>query len=193
MARRVAGLHRRWSIEGDNARKRAMDIARDLTRIAQQEERLRFERFDAGVAWQIGSWLRNTAVSRGQSIAIDIALNGAPLFYCALVGATPNNAEWIRRKKNVLARFHKSTYAVGLEYTRNETTLEARTGAPLQDFVTAGGCFPIRIRGCEAVLGSITVSGLPEREDHELVVRCLAEHLGIDPESLALDPPAAKT
>ena len=171
-----------------------MDIAKDLARIALQEERLRFERFDAGVAWQIGSWLHNTAASRGQSIAIDITLNTAPLFYCALVGATPNNAEWIRRKKNVLARFHKSTYAVGLEYTRNETTLEARTGAPLADFVTAGGCFPIRVRGSEAVLGSITVSGLPERDDHELVVRCLAEHLGLDPASVALDAPApAKT
>src|SRR5262245_2954456 len=93
---------------------RPMDISKDLARIALQEERLRFERFDAGIAWQIGSWLRNTAVSRGQSIAIDITLNGAPLFYCVLVGATPNNGEWIRRKKNVLARFHKSTYAVGL-------------------------------------------------------------------------------
>lgn len=166
-----------------------MDIANDLARIALQEERLRFDRFDAGVAWQIGSWLRNTAVARGQSIAIDIVLNGAPLFYCALVGATPNNAEWIRRKKNVMSRFHKSTYAVGLEYTRNETTLEVRTGAPLADFATAGGCFPIRIKGSEAVLGSITVSGLPEREDHELVVQALAEHLGLDPASLALDAP----
>jgi uncharacterized protein (UPF0303 family) len=170
-----------------------MDFARDLARIALQEERLRFERFDAGVAWQIGSWLRNAALSNGKSVAIDITLNGALLFYCAMTGATPNNAEWIRRKKNVLGRFHKSTYAVGLEYTRNETTLEARTGAPLQDFVTAGGCFPIRIRGSEAVLGSITVSGLPEREDHELVVRCLAEHLGIDAESVALEAPTAKS
>jgi len=32
-----------------------MDIAKDLARIALQEERLRFERFDAGIAWQIGS------------------------------------------------------------------------------------------------------------------------------------------
>jgi uncharacterized protein (UPF0303 family) len=166
-----------------------MDFARDLARIALQEEKLRFERFDAGVAWQIGSWLRDAAAAKNQSLAIDITLAGAPLFYCALPGATPNNAEWIRRKKNVLYRFHKSTYAVGLEYTRNETTLEARTGAPLADFVTAGGCFPIRMRGSDAVLGSITVSGLPEREDHELVVRCIAQHLGLDIESLALDPP----
>jgi len=167
-----------------------MDIGKDLERIALQEERLQFEAFDAGTAWKIGSWLRNTALGQGRSIAVDVTLAGALLFYNALPGATPNNAEWIRRKKNVVSRFHKSSYAIGLEYQRQNTTLEARTGAPLVDFVTAGGCFPIRIRGSAAVLGTITVSGLPEREDHELVVRAIAEHLGLDAASLALDPPA---
>ena len=165
-----------------------MDIARDLARIALQEERLQFERFDADVAWTIGSWLRNTAAAQNQSIAIDITLAQAPLFYHAMRGATPNNAEWIRRKKNVMSRFHKSTYAVGLEYQRSNSTLEARTGAPLVDFVTDGGCFQIRIMCSAAVLGSITVSGLPERQDHELVVRAIAEHIGADLAGLALDP-----
>jgi uncharacterized protein (UPF0303 family) len=164
-----------------------MDFARDLARIAIQEERLQFDRFDAAVAWEIGRWLRDTAAEKGQSIAIDITLAGAPLFYCALPGATPNNAEWIRRKKNVVARFHKSSYAVGLGYQQSNSTLEQRTGAPLADFVTAGGCFPIRIKGSAALLGTITVSGLPEREDHELVVRAIARQIGVDAASVALD------
>jgi uncharacterized protein (UPF0303 family) len=164
-----------------------MDIAKDLERIALQEQRLQFERFDADVAWKIGSALRSAALADGKSVAIDITLAQAPLFYSAMAGATPNNAEWIRRKKNVLNRFHKSTYAVGLEYKRNDSTLEERTGAPLVDFVTAGGCFPIRMKGSAAVLGSITVSGLPERHDHDLVVRVLAEHLGIELATIALD------
>jgi uncharacterized protein (UPF0303 family) len=165
-----------------------MDHSRDLARIQLQEQRLQLERFDASVAWEIGSWLRNVAVAASQSIAIDITLAGAPLFYSALPGATPENADWIRRKKNVLDRFHRSTYAVALEQRRSGTSLEARTGAPLADFVAAGGCFPIRIKGSAAVLGSITVSGLPERQDHELVVRALAEQLGIELGSVALEP-----
>jgi uncharacterized protein (UPF0303 family) len=164
-----------------------MDILRDLARIRLQEEKLQLERFDASVAWEVGSWLRNAALAQGQSIAIDITLAGALLFYCALPGATPDNAEWIRRKKNVLNRFHRSTYAVALEYRNGGSTLEARTGAPLADFATAGGCFPIRLKGSAAVLGSITVSGLPERNDHDLVVRALAAQLGIEPSLVALD------
>jgi uncharacterized protein (UPF0303 family) len=164
-----------------------MDIAKDLERIALQEQQLQFDRFDADVAWKIGSAIRGVAAAQGNSVAIDVTLAGALLFYSAMPGATPNNAEWIRRKKNVLNRFHKSTYAVGLDYKKNDTTLEARTGAPLADFVTAGGCFPIRIKGSAAVLGSITVSGLPERHDHDLVVKVLADHLGIPLHSVALD------
>ncbi len=170
-----------------------VSIERDLARIALQEQQLQFEAFDAGVAWAMGSWLRAAGAARKLPIAIDITLAAAPLFYCALCGATPNNAEWIRRKKNVVARFHKSSYAVGLEHAQSGTTLEARTGAPLADFVTAGGCFPIRIRHSAAVLGSITVSGLPERADHELVVQGLAEYLRVDLASVALDAQASAT
>ena len=164
-----------------------MDIPKDLARIALQEERLQFDRFDADIAWKIGSWLRNAAVAQNQSIAIDITLAGAPLFYCAMLGATPNNADWIRRKKNVLNRFHRSTYAVGLEYRSKDSTLEASSGAPKVDFAAAGGCFPIRLKNSAAVLGSITVSGLPERHDHDLVVKAIAEHLNIELASVALD------
>lgn len=167
--------------------KSRMDFARDIARIELQEERLRFPRFDAAIAWEIGRWLRDTATASGRSIAIDITLAGAPLFYCALPGATPNNADWIRRKKNVVSRFHKSSYAVGLGYRQGNTTLAERTGAPLADYAAAGGCFPIRMRESDAVIGTITVSGLPERDDHELVVRAIAQHLGLDVAAVALE------
>ena len=58
--------------------------------------------------------LRTLAEERGLAVVIDVRRFGQPLFYAALDGTTPDNAEWVRRKSNVVARFHRSSYAVGL-------------------------------------------------------------------------------
>ncbi len=45
------------------------------------------------------------------------------------------------------------------------------------DYMAHGGSFPIRLAG-PTCIGAVTVSGLPQREDHALVTRTLAEFLG---------------
>ena len=79
------------------------------------------------MAWELGARLRTMAVERGLAVVIDVRRFGQPLFYAALDGTTPDNAEWVRRKSNVVARFHRSSYAVGLKLkAKNETLLESR-------------------------------------------------------------------
>jgi uncharacterized protein (UPF0303 family) len=163
-----------------------MTIERDLEKIALQEKRLQFKSFDSKVAWILGSKLKEAAEKRHAAVAIDIQLNGHPLFFFAMPGTTPNNIDWIRRKRNVVLRFHRSSYAIGLTYERDQTTLQAKTGADLRDFATHGGGFPIFLEGTGCI-GSITVSGLPQREDHMLIVSVLQDYFGIPPEELALD------
>jgi uncharacterized protein (UPF0303 family) len=58
----------------------------------------------------------------------------------------------------------------------------------LADYAVHGGSFPIRVNGA-GVTGSVTVSGVPQRADHELVVEALCAVLGKDYGHLAL--PAA--
>lgn len=163
-----------------------MNGATDIVRIALQEERLQFERFDFSTAWAVGTALRTLAESRGQSVAIDIEVNGHPLFFSAMPGTTPDNIDWIRRKKNVVAQFRRSSYAVGLGLRERQTTLMERHGLPVRDYAASGGCFPIILHGT-GMVGTIAVSGLPERADHELVVEVVAKQLGQPYESLKLD------
>ena len=163
-----------------------MDLVQDIARIALQEERLQFLSFDATTAWAIGTRLREVAAGRNAVVAIDIQLHGHPLFFAAMPGTTPNNVDWIRRKRNVVQRFHRSSYAVGLELQQGQKTLADTIGVELRDYATHGGCFPINLRGTGCV-GTITVSGLPQRDDHALVVEVLAEFLGQPLEELALD------
>jgi uncharacterized protein (UPF0303 family) len=165
-----------------------MTVERDLEKIALQEKRLQFKYFDADLAWTLGSNLKDAAEKRRAAVAIEIQINGHTLFFFAMPGTSPDNADWIRRKRNTVMRLHRSSYAVGLKNQLEQTTFHDKTGAELRDFATHGGGFPIIMVGGTGCVGSIIVSGLPQREDHMLVVSVLAEYFHIPPEELALDP-----
>jgi uncharacterized protein (UPF0303 family) len=166
-----------------------MTIDQDLEKIALQEDRLQFKHFDSTVAWAVGSALKAAAEKRGVAVAIDVQLNGHALFSYAMPGTTPDNWDWIRRKRNVVQRYHRSSYAIGLTHQRAQTTLQAKTGLDLKDYAPHGGCFPIYLAGSGCV-GTITVSGLPQRDDHNLVVAVLQDYLHLAGEDLALEASA---
>ncbi|MGC8549244.1 MAG: heme-degrading domain-containing protein [Acidobacteriaceae bacterium] len=168
-----------------------MNTHDDLAAIARQETELVFETFDETTAWNLGSRLRSLAIERGHGLAIDVRRFGQQLFFCALPGAVPDQAEWIRRKVNVVARFHRSSYAIGRELARSNSSLEEKQGLPTIDYATHGGCFPIRVKGA-GIIGCITVSGLPQRDDHELVVEAICLELGKNDQEFRLSAPVAQ-
>jgi uncharacterized protein (UPF0303 family) len=168
---------------GSGVASRASDTARsaiddDLQRIAEQELLLRFVRFDADNAWDLGLRLRAAAASRGHAVAIVIALAGLTQFQGMMPGAVPVLADSARRQANVVRRFHTSSYAVGLRLQRDRTTLEAKYGLGGNEYSPTGGSFPLWVTtaGC---VGSLTVAGLSQRENHRLIVGVLTELLGI--------------
>ncbi|WP_323118109.1 heme-degrading domain-containing protein [Burkholderia alba] len=162
-----------------------MDIALDLQTITVQEQTLVFPHFDAARAWALGSQLHELARERGHAVAIDVRTFGQPLFYAALDGTTPDNADWVRRKSNVVAHFRRSSYAIGLRMQQAGATLADKHGLPVAEYATHGGAFPLTVSGA-GVIGAITVSGLPQRLDHELVVEALCAQLGHGYAALAL-------
>jgi uncharacterized protein (UPF0303 family) len=163
-----------------------MSITEDLARIALQEQQLQLARFDEETAWRLGCFVRAVAVERKLSLVVDVRRFAQPLFYAALSGTTPDNVEWVRRKGNVVARFHRSSYAIGLELEEKKSNLFDRYGLPVADYASHGGSFPLRVAGA-GFMGSITVSGLPQREDHQLAVEALCKELGRSFESLRLE------
>ena len=162
-----------------------MGLSEDLERIALQERELTLPCLDAETAWELGSKLRAMAAERNLAVVIDVRRFGQPLFYAALEGTTPDNTEWVRRKSNVVARFHRSSYAVGLHEKQKGQTVYESQGLSLADYATHGGSFPLSVPGA-GVVGSVTVSGLPMRQDHELVIEALCALLCRDYESLRL-------
>ncbi len=164
-----------------------MGLKDDIERVALQERELQLPAVDMKFAWELGARLRSLAVERGLGIVIDVRRLGQQLFYAALDGTTPDNAEWVRRKSNVVARFHRSSYAVGLKMKLIDETLLERYGLPVADFAPHGGSFPLAVAGT-GVVGSVTVSGLAQRDDHELIVEVLCSLRGLDYAHLKLGP-----
>ena len=162
-----------------------MSAADDIGKIAEQEKRLVFSAFDEATAFSIGSAIRERALKEGLGIVVDIRTFDRPLFYAAMPGSTGSNPDWARRKINVVKRFLTSTYRMVLEQQRPDRTFKVGEGLDPANYVLAGGGFPVTVQGA-GVIGVIAVSGLPEREDHGVIVDVLCDHFRIERRELAL-------
>jgi uncharacterized protein (UPF0303 family) len=147
-----------------------------LEQIAAEEAELHFALFDFDDAWRLGTMLVETARTRELPIAIDISRGGQQLFHAALPGSAPDNDAWIARKIASVLRFGRSSMALSLERKLDGRTLAEVSFVDPQMFAAAGGCFPIHVDGA-GIIGTVTVSGLPQVEDHRLVVATIRAFL----------------
>ena len=149
----------------------------DLQVIKAQEDTLQFETFDQTTAVAIGQVILRQAQERQLPIIVDVRKGEDCLFFAALPGTTAANADWARRKRNLVNLLEQSSYALGLQAKAGNDAVAMMALDP-RDYTAHGGCFPIRVRGT-GMVGTVTVSGLPQREDHQLVVEAIADFLGV--------------
>jgi uncharacterized protein (UPF0303 family) len=149
-----------------------------LRALLRQEELLQCTAFTNDMAFELGNKLVEAARQQQKAITVDICRNGQQLFHCALAGTSADNDEWIKRKNRVVNRFGHSSFYMGNLYKSKNTTIQDSALLDPREFAPHGGAFPIIIKDV-GVVGTITVSGLPQHEDHELVVRVLADYLGV--------------
>lgn len=167
-----------------------MSLDDDISRLKRQEEVLQFSALDEEAAWVLGSQMRADALKRNLPLVIDVRIGQRPLFYTALPGTTPENPDWVRRKINTVYRFEACSYRIGLEYRKKGLSFDTSRGLEPLNYAPAGGGFPVRIRGT-GVVGAVTVSGIPQREDHNFVAANLARYLGASYQDIELPPEQA--
>ncbi|MFC3742091.1 heme-degrading domain-containing protein [Paractinoplanes deccanensis] len=145
-----------------------------IARLEQQERDLVLTRFDNADAWRLGCLLVAKATERELPVAIDIRRGTQQLFHAALPGSVADNDTWIERKVRVVERYGASSYLVGRRLAAKGQQLDAGMGVDPALYATHGGAFPIRIKDV-GVVAVVTVSGLPQADDHALVVEALGE------------------
>ena len=158
-----------------------MNLIPTLDDLRAEEARLVLDRFDYAQAHRLGLRLCELATERKLPVAIEVTHGATPVFFALLPGATPDNVEWVRRKRAVALRFHRSSLFLRLECESKGVEFHARYGLAAADYVASGGSVPLVVSGV-GVVGAATVSGLPDVEDHRLVASALLD-LGMVPRS----------
>lgn len=147
--------------------------------LAEEARALVFPRFTEDTALALGLRLIELARAGNLPVVIDIRSANRCYFHAALPGSAPLNDLWARRKSATALLFHEASLLVGTRNRDKAETLE-KHGLSLDDHADHGGAVPIRVAGV-GVVAVVTVSGLPQVEDHHLAVRAITDLLSGTP------------
>jgi uncharacterized protein (UPF0303 family) len=148
-----------------------------LEGLLEQERRLTFPRFDNDTAIDLGMMLMAVARDRSLPITIDVTRAGQQIFHVSLPGTVADNDHWVARKVAVVMRFGHSSFYVGRSCVARGMSFEERFLVDPRAYAPHGGSFPVIVAGT-GLVGTVTVSGLPQEEDHALVVEVLERFIG---------------
>ncbi|MHB8128411.1 MAG: heme-degrading domain-containing protein [Mobilitalea sp.] len=152
------------------------ELKEHLHQCEKEEQLLFFSTFTNSNALELGLRLVENAQQRKAAVALDITINGTQVFHYCFTGATEYNNLWIERKKKMVQIKHISTLHAGYLLEYNNLDLEKDWLLSPKDFAVKGGGFPIFINGTGCI-GSITCSGLPHEQDHQLIIDTLKQYL----------------
>lgn len=139
-----------------------------LQDLEAEAARLVLPGFDETTALELGSRLVELALTRKLAVVINIRSANRTFFHAALPGSAAGNDNWARRKSNTALMLGAASLIVGLRNAAKGRSLAAE-GLSEADYADHGGAVPLRVKGC-GIVAVATVSGLPQVDDHRLVV-----------------------
>lgn len=143
-----------------------------LNEVIEQEKQLQLPLFNNDIAWQLGLKIKELAESRNKTVVIEVYAFGQTLFQYSMQGTCIDQLDWMRRKRNAVLRYNKSSYQIALYNQAKQRVFEEMPHIDNQEYCGHGGSFPIRIQGC-GLIGTVTTSALSAEEDHALVAEAL--------------------
>jgi uncharacterized protein (UPF0303 family) len=147
--------------------------------VLAQEERLTLPACSVDDCLSIGRWLLDRGTERGLAIAIEVWHGGRLVFRAARPGTDAHNDLYLAGKRRVVEHFGHASLYERLRHEADGTTFEQATSLAFPDYAPHGGGFPLLVRGTGRV-GVVLVSGLPQQDDHALIVEALEAFLARD-------------
>lgn len=147
-------------------------VSEKLERYEREEDELRFETFDNYTAWKVGNAIVEKAIKEELVIATSIRIGDFEVFKYGILGTNTENDGWMRRKVNTVNHLQISSIHAAAILEKENQTMEDYYSFNAEDYVCCGGGFPVKLKSGE-LIGTIAVSGLPDYEDHQVIVDVL--------------------
>lgn len=135
-------------------------------------KKIELDRFSNQTALDMGMAIIKLAKSRSQHIAVEISRLNHTVFLYVDDSLPEDKHNWLRRKANVVKRFEESSLSVKNDLLEGKMTLDKTFGLDEKDFLANGGAIPVFVKGA-GMIAIITVSGLHDEEDHQIIIEAL--------------------
>jgi uncharacterized protein (UPF0303 family) len=144
--------------------------------LLDQERRLVLPSCSEEDALAVGRWLLDAATARSLPVAIEVWRGARLVFRASRPGTNAHNDLYLAGKRRVVEHFGHSSFYERQRHLAAGTTFAEATSLQFPEYAPHGGGFPLLVEGTGPV-GVVLVSGLPQEQDHALIVEALAAHL----------------
>ena len=135
-------------------------------------KKIELDSFSNSMALDMGLRIIELAKTREQQVAVEISRLNHTVFLYIDDNLTIDKHNWLRRKANVAKQFEESSLSVKNDLQNGNMTLEKTFGLDEKDFLAKGGSIPIFVKSA-GMIAIITVSGLHDEKDHDIIIEAL--------------------
>ncbi len=147
-----------------------------LDELREQERRLVLASLSEDDAIDIGLLLLGMATERDLAVTIEVRKGDRVVFRAARTGTNAHNDMYVAGKARVVERFGHASLFERLRHEESGTTFAEATSLNFPEYAPHGGGVPLVVAGTGPV-GVAIVSGLPQQDDHALIVEALGTYL----------------
>ncbi|MCL1032399.1 heme-degrading domain-containing protein [Elizabethkingia anophelis] len=134
--------------------------------------RIELDSFSNRIALDMGVKIIDLAKSRNQHIAVEVCRLNHTIFLYVDDTLPVDKHNWLRRKANIARQFEESSLSVKNDLKEGNMNLEMTFGLDEKDFLAKGGAMPIFVKN-GGMIAVVTVSGLHDEEDHNIIIEAL--------------------
>lgn len=141
--------------------------------------KIEIDKFDNRIGLEMGLAIFSLAKERNQYIAVQVERLNHIIFTYIDDTLPADKHNWLKRKANVSKHFEESSLSLKNDLINGKMNLEETFSLNPKEYLAKGGSIPIFVKNA-GMVAIITVSGLKDEEDHNIIIDALKNGKFID-------------